>query len=133
MRPILKIVARWLLTLLFAASLLAQPPQPPVAEPEEEDAGPAPKEYTFNPIQAQTELRVGKDYMKRGRHKAAALRFEEALKWNPQLAEAALKLGEAREKLHDAKAAGAAYSKYLELAPAAKDAGEIRKRIQRLK
>lgn len=127
-------MARWLLTLLLlSAPLGAQPPQPPVAEPEEEDVGPKEREYVFNPIQAQTELRIGKDYFKRGRSKAAALRFEEALKWNPQLAEAALKLGAAREKLHDFKAATAAYNKYLELAPAAKNAADIRKRLDKLK
>ena len=71
--------------------------------------------------------------MKKGSFKAAAGRFEEATKWNPQLAEAYLLLGEAREKLKDTKAAKAAYEKYLELSPQAKDAAEIRKRVAGLK
>jgi tetratricopeptide (TPR) repeat protein len=133
------IVARAFLILVVAwLPLLAQKPaertEPPKhAEPEEEDATAAPKEYEFNPIQAENEIKVGRFYMKRGSFKAAAGRFEEGLKWNPQLAEAYLLLGEAREKLRDAKAAKAAYEKYLELSPQAKDASEIRKRVAGLK
>jgi len=70
--------------------------------------------------------------MKRGSAKGAAQRFEEAAKWNPQSAEAYLLLGEAREKMGETKAAKAAYEKYLELAPEAKNAGEIRKRMGKL-
>lgn len=124
------------LTLLFAgllASAQQQQPQPPAhAEPEEEDAVSAPKEYTLNPIQAQAEIKIGQYYLKRGRYKAAAGRFEEATRWNPGLPEAYLLLGGAQERLRDAKAARAAYQKYLELAPEAKDAAEVRKRLAKL-
>ncbi len=103
------------------------------AEPAEEDAAALPKEYEFNPIQAQTEINTGRFYFKRGSYKAAAGRFLEATKWNPQLADAYRLLGEAREKLKEPKAAREAYTKYLELAPDAKDAKDIRKRIASLK
>lgn len=110
----------------------APPPSPPPAEPEEEDVTAKERTYEFNPIQAENELKVGRFYMRRGRWKAAAGRFEEATKWNPQSAEAWRLLGEAREKLKDFAAARAAYEKFLELAGDSKDAGEVRRRLAKL-
>lgn len=133
------IVARvFLMLVLMGLPLCAQKPeekpQPPQhAEPAEEDVTAAPREYEFNPIQAENEIKVGRFHMKRGNFKGAAGRFEEAAKWNPQSAEAYRLLGEAREKLKDAKAARAAYEKYLEMAPEAKDAADVRKRVTALK
>src|ERR1035438_9533621 len=92
------------------------------SEPPEEDDSAKPKEYAFNPLQAEKELQVGEFYMKKGTYAAAVKRFTEATRWNPTLAEAYLKLGEASEKFKDHKAAKEAYAKYLELAPDAKNA-----------
>ena len=47
--------------------------------------------------------------------------------------EAYLRLGEAREKQHDRKGAAEAYAKYLEIAPDAKDAAEVKKRLDKIK
>lgn len=117
-----------ILLLIFAASVLVAGQQKP-AEPPEEDESLAPKEYAFNPLQAENELKVGNFYFKKGSYRAAAMRFEEATRWNPNLAEAWLRLGEAREKLGDTKAARQAYEKFLALAPKHKRAAEIRKKI----
>src|SRR5579862_1210154 len=92
------------------------PPKEPTkqqkeSEPPEEDDAAKPKEYAFNPLQAEKELQVGEFYMKKGSYGAAVKRFEEATKWNPQLADAYLKLGEAAEKYKDLKAAKEAYAK----------------------
>jgi len=114
---------------LWAGALAAQQQKP--AEPPEEDESLLPKEYSFNPLQAEKELKIGAFYFKRGRYRAAALRFQEATKWNPGLAEAYLRLGEAREKLKDQKAARAAYAKVLELAPDHKRAVEIKRKLAR--
>jgi len=132
------IVARVFLMILLAWPVLwgqsppAQQPKPQHAEPEEEDVTLKPKEYTLNPVQAANELSIGRQYLKKGAYKGAAARFEEALKWNPQLADAYLFLGEAREKMGDRKRAKAAYDKYLELAPGAKNADEVSKRASKL-
>ena len=67
-------------------------------EPPEEDANLKPKVYAFNPLQANKELQVGVEYFKKHSYKAAAGRFREATRWNPNLAEAWLRLGEAEEK-----------------------------------
>jgi tetratricopeptide (TPR) repeat protein len=127
---------------LFLA-LVAHGQQPPPAQeskpaatqeqaPPEEDESLKPKEYSFNPLQAAKELKVGNYYLKKGNHRAAALRFQEATRWDNTLAEAFLRLGEAREKLHDRKAAAEAYAKYLEVAPDAKDAPEVKKRLAKV-
>jgi Flp pilus assembly protein TadD len=109
--------------------VLAQQEKPQPEEPPEEDAGLAVKEYSFNPLQAAREMKVGHFYAKKGSWRAAATRFEEATKWEPGNVEAWLKLGEMREKLKDDKGAREAYSKYVELAPDAKNAAALKKKI----
>jgi tetratricopeptide (TPR) repeat protein len=108
------------------------PGQPVEQEPPEEDAGLQTKQYAFNPLQAKKEIVVGDEYSKKHSYKAAAMRYREATRWNPNLAEAWLRLGEAEEKRRNAKDAKEAYAKYLELAPDAKDAAEVRKKLAKL-
>ena len=98
-------------------------------EPPEEDDSLKPKEYSFNPLEAERDLKVGNYYFKKGNYKAAASRFREATRWNPTYAEAFLRLGESEEKLKDKPASQEAYAKYLELAPDAKDAESIKKKL----
>jgi tetratricopeptide (TPR) repeat protein len=104
-------------------------PQVQEQEPPEEDESLAPKEYSFNPLEAEKNLKVGNYYYKKGNYKAALNRFREATKWNPNFAEAFLRLGESEEKMKDAKAAHEAYAKYLELAPDSKEAGSVKKKL----
>jgi tetratricopeptide (TPR) repeat protein len=101
--------------------------------PKEEDENLSTKEYSFNPLQAEKEVRVGEYYFKKGSYRAAALRFREATKWNQGYGEAWLRLGETAEKQRDTKTAKEAYAKYLEVAPDAKDAAEIRKKLEKMK
>jgi tetratricopeptide (TPR) repeat protein len=101
--------------------------------PKEEDENLGTKEYSFNPIQAEKEVKVGEYYFKKGNYRAAAQRFREATKWNQGYGEAWLRLGETAEKQKDSKTAKEAYAKYLELAPDAKDASEIRKKVEKMK
>lgn len=116
------------------ASKEQKEPQGPVVEvePPEEDEAAKPKEYAFNPLQSEKELRIGNFYWKKKSYKAAAMRFEEATKWNPGAAEAWLRLGEAREKMKQSDAARAAYEQFLEVAQDDKRAGEVKKRVAKL-
>lgn len=108
--------------------------KPPAEQaPPEEDENLTVRQYTFNPLQAAKELQVGKYYLKKGSLRAAAMRFEEATRWDANLAEAYLRLGEVRERQKDMRAAREAYARYLQLAPDAKDAAEIRKKLGRNK
>jgi Tfp pilus assembly protein PilF len=125
-------VRRLLLTFPLLAYLLAAQAPPPVQEPPEEDLSIAEKqEYTFNPLQAAKELKIGAFYFKKGSFRAAARRFEEATKWDPNSSEAWLRLGEAHSKLKDDKAARTAWEKYLELEPEGKQSADIRRKLGR--
>ena len=110
-----------------------KPQSTQVQLPPEEDKSDIPKQYSFNPLQSRKEIAVGEFYFKKGDYKAAAGRFEEATKWNDGNAEAWLRLGEAQEKGKDSKAARDAYEKYLQLAPTAKNAAEVKKKLEKLK
>ena len=133
-------MTRWFYALALGSVLAMparaqdQPKQQKVEqEPPEEDANlKAPRDYSFNPLQANKELQVGLEYFKRHSYKAAAGRFREATRWNPNLAEAWLRLGEAEEKRKNREDAKEAYAKYLELQPESKDAAEIRKKVASL-
>jgi outer membrane protein assembly factor BamD (BamD/ComL family) len=107
-----------------------QPPAQQEQEPPEEDEGLKTKVYTFNPLQAAKEVKVGDFYMRKGSYRAAVQRYREATRWNQELAEAWLKLAEAAEKQKDAKTIREAYARYLELVPDAKNASEIRKKLK---
>jgi tetratricopeptide (TPR) repeat protein len=112
----------------------AAPASEPAADlPPEEDKAEQPKEYSFNPLQSKKEITAGEFYFKKSNFRAAAIRFREATKWNDGNAEAWLRLAETEEKNHEDKAAKAAYEKYLQLSPTAKNAAEIRKRVEKLK
>ena len=152
---------RWIAAIpaLFAAILCAQEAQPPKNTkptdppakqeelkkrrpqatspkeevPPEEDIALTAEEYTFNPLQAEKDVRVGNFYWKQGKLRSAEGRFRSATKWNDGYAEAWLRLGMIEEKLKDPKAAREAYSKYLEVASDAKNASDIRKKLEKLK
>ena len=128
--------------LMLAASIGMRPAvaQEPAAQkqddvqlPPEEDKAAIPKQYSFNPLQSKKEVTVGEFYFKKGDYKAAAGRFSEATKWNDGNAEAWLRLGNAEEKMNDAKAAREAYEKYLRLAATGKSAAEVRRKLEKLK
>lgn len=120
------------LTLLSASSMWAQQADPPLP-PEEDETYAAPREYGFNPLQAKKELNIGKFYFKKGSYKAAALRAQEALKWDDTLLEAYLMLGESRERMRDTDGARKAYKQFLELAADdAKQRKDIEKRLDKL-
>jgi tetratricopeptide (TPR) repeat protein len=107
----------------------AKPQQQSDQEPPEEDESLAPKTYSFNPLEADKDLKVGLYYLKKGNYKAAMSRFREATLWNPTFAEAFLRLGESAEKLKDKKASHEAYEKFVALAPDDKQAGAIKKKL----
>jgi tetratricopeptide (TPR) repeat protein len=101
--------------------------------PPEEDAALTTTEYSFNPLQSAKDVGVGNQYLKRGKLRSAEMRYTSATKWNDGNAEAWLRLGEVAERLKDTDKAKVAYEKYLELASDAKNAGDIKKRLQKLK
>jgi tetratricopeptide (TPR) repeat protein len=144
----------WILGLLLAGSIALpaqeqttpqEPPKPQLeqrvppktsgkqAQPPEEDKSFLNEEHSFNPLQSQKSVEVGDGYYKLGKLNGAAYRYKDATLWNDGNAEAWRKLGMVEEKLKDKEAEKAAYAKYLELSPDAKDAAAIRSKLQRLK
>jgi Flp pilus assembly protein TadD len=101
--------------------------------PDEDKATAQPRQYPFNPVQSNKEVAVGEFYFKKNDFRAAAGRFSEATRYNDGNADAWLRLGDAQERMKDFKAARAAYTKYLQLAPEAKNAAEVRKKLEKLK
>ncbi len=98
---------------------------------EVEEAAP-PKQYAYNPYQAEKEVEVGDFYMKKHNYTAAILRYQEATKWKPNWALPYLKLGQAYEKNEETRSAAEAYRKYLEMLPKDKRARQIREEIAKL-
>ncbi len=104
--------------------------KPPVeVEPPEEDESLIPEQCVLNPLEATRNITAGNFYYKKGNFRAAANRYKRAACWDPGSTEAFLKLGESDEKLKDIEGAREAYKKYLELAPDAKNSGEIKKKL----
>ena len=114
---------------LLASVLSAQKPAVTPPEPPEEDESLAPKVYALNPVQAKKEITAGDYYFKKPNLSAAAKRYLEATRWDPGSAEAFLKLGETREKLHEYGPAREAYLKYIEIGEDPKEKDAIRKRM----
>src|SRR4051795_8107284 len=140
-------MSRWIVALLAVGMAAAQqtpqkkleterqkPATSPKEEiPPEEDAALTTLEYSFNPLQSVKDVSVGNQYYKNKKYRAAEMRYTSATKWNDGNAEAWLKLGEVAERLKDTDKARQAYQKYLELASDAKNAGDIRKKVGKLK
>jgi tetratricopeptide (TPR) repeat protein len=108
--------------------------QPDDPLPPDEDAASAAanEKVAFNPVQSKKFVSVGDFYFKKNDFKAATQRYQDATRYNDANAEAWLKLGESEEKRGSPKNARAAYEKYLQLAPKAKNASEIKKRLDKL-
>ena len=103
-----------------------------VEEPPEEDEALLPKTCVLNPLEASRDILVGNEYFKKGNLGAAANRFRDATCWDPGSAEAYLRLGEVSEKVHNIESAREAYTKYIALAPDAKNLAEIKKKLAKL-
>jgi tetratricopeptide (TPR) repeat protein len=101
--------------------------------PPDEDKASVKEQYAFNPVQSTKDVTVGEEYFKKGNFRAAAARFLDATKWNDGNAQAWLRLGDAQAKMNDSKAAREAWEKYLQLAPEAKNAAEVKKKLEKLK
>ena len=89
------------------------------------DAGPAPV--------PGTKLQAGDDSLKQGRFFEALIAYREALDQDPPVPAAARRLGDAYREHQDTDLAVTAYERYLELAPGAPDADEVRAAVEQLR
>jgi tetratricopeptide (TPR) repeat protein len=87
----------------------------------------------YDPHRAMKDLEVADFYLKRGNYRAALERFNDALKYKPNDAQAIYGLAFTQEKLDLLEGSRKNYSKYLELlphGPKAKDCEEGLKRVE---
>ena len=110
--------------------------QPPDEDlPPEEDESAKPRTYAFDPLEADRNIKIGNFYMHKASlsgYRAAAGRYEDATRYNPNSAEAFFKLGEAEEKLKDKEKAKAAFQRAIRIAPDSKFGKEARKKLAAL-
>ncbi len=105
------------------------------AIPFGEGSGPAPdvqELHSYNPHEADKQVEIGTFYFKRNNYRAAESRFEEALDYMPNHAEAIFHLAEAQEKLGKNDQARANYEKYLKILPEGAFAQPAKKALARL-
>jgi tetratricopeptide (TPR) repeat protein len=95
-------------------------------------APPKPSQAEMARAVAEAQVRRGDQELERGRYDVAAEEFQLALANDPSLAVAWRGLGIAHLMRHNEESARKAYVKYLQLAPSAPDARDIRKAIAEL-
>lgn len=92
------------------------------------------KALALNPKDVNVRVDLGTCYRNSGRPQQAIEEYRKALKINPNHINANRNMGVVLAyDLNDKKNAAKAFEKYLQLAPAAPDAGEIRQLVQSLK
>lgn len=121
-----------------ADQLKRERPKPTVVNPKEEvppeeDASLVRENISFNPLEAQKDITVGNGYYKQGKYRPAQRRYKFATLYDDSNSEAWLRLGAASEKLKDYETVKQAYTRYLAVNPDAKNAAEIRKKLEKLK
>jgi Tetratricopeptide repeat len=82
---------------------------------------------------AGIKLQAGDDSLKQGRFFEALMAYREALDQDPPVPAAARRLGDAYREHQDTDLAVTAYERYLELAPGAPDADEVRAAVEQLR
>lgn len=86
----------------------------------------------WNPHQADKNVEIGDFYYKKSNYQAAASRYQEALRYQWNHAEATYKLGVVDEKLDKPEEARKYYSTYLKILPKGPEAEKAQKALDRL-
>ena len=94
--------------------------------PEKVPSYPIDPDWTYTSPGPAKCVEIGNVYLHKGNLKAALSRFQEAVKDNPHYAPAYLGLGKVYERMREKQKALAAYQRYLDELPSAKDAAEAR-------
>ena len=101
----------------------------PVPANEDNNAG----DFTaYDPHRAMKDLEVGNFYLKRNNYRAALERFNDALKYKPNDAQAIYGLAFTQEKLELLEQSRRNYSKYLEIMPQGPKAKDCEQGLQRV-
>ncbi len=93
----------------------------------------SPSFHPWDPHKAAKDVEVGDFYFKRKNYRAAIARYQDALLWKDNDAEANFRLGQAFEKTNDAAQAVTHYQNYLKILPHGPYAAEAQKALDKLK
>jgi tetratricopeptide (TPR) repeat protein len=99
----------------------------------EADASDVQEFHPFNPQKAAKDVEVGDFYFKRRNYRAALARYQDALLWKNNHAEANFRMAQCLEKLDNLEEAAVHYQEYLKILPHGPLAGEARKALEKLK
>lgn len=107
----------------------------PFSDAADSDAGDAasPSFHPWDPHKAAKDVEVGDFYFKRKNYRAAIARYQDALLWKDNDADANFRLGQAFEKTNDFQQAVAHYQNYLKILPHGPYASEAQKALDKLK
>jgi tetratricopeptide (TPR) repeat protein len=89
--------------------------------------------HPFNPQKAAKDVEVGDFYFKRKNYRAALARYEDALLWKNNHAEANFRMAQCLEKLDNPDEAAVHYQEYLRILPQGPLSKEARKELEKLK
>lgn len=89
--------------------------------------------HAYDPHKAAKNVEVGDYYYKRKNYRAAESRYQEALQWKPNDAEATFRLAQAEEKLGKKEDAVKNYQAYLKILPEGDYSAEAKSGIGRLR
>ncbi len=109
----------------------------PFSDASDSDVGDAstdsPSFHPWDPHKAAKDVEVGDFYFKRKNYRAAIARYQDALLWKDNDADANFRLGQAFEKTNDLPQAVAHYQNYLKILPHGPYAAEAQKALDKLK
>jgi tetratricopeptide (TPR) repeat protein len=89
--------------------------------------------HPFNPQKAAKDVEVGDFYFKRKNYRAALARYQDALLWKNNHAEANFRMAQCLEKLDNPEEAAVHYQEYLKILPHGPLSAEARKALEKLK
>lgn len=89
--------------------------------------------HPWDPHKAAKDVEVGDFYFKRKNYRAAMARYQDALLWKSDDAEATFRLAQSFEKLDNPAGAATQYQQYLKILPRGPHAEEAQKRLGKLK
>jgi tetratricopeptide (TPR) repeat protein len=89
--------------------------------------------HPWDPHEAAKDVEVGDFYFKRKNYRAAIARYQDALLWKDNDADANFRLGQTYEKVDNSTQAAAHYQAYLKILPHGPYAAEAQKALEKLK
>jgi tetratricopeptide (TPR) repeat protein len=99
---------------------------------DSDDSGDVQEMHPWDPHRAAKNIEVGDFYFKRKNYRAALGRYQEALEYKPNDAEANFHLAQCFDKLNDPDQASAHYHEYLKILPQGVFAPDAHRALERL-